>query len=41
MGLVGNPAKARRLLGWQPEVQFTELITRMAQSELEQLTNAH
>lgn len=40
MGLVGNPAKAHRLLGWQPEVQFTELITRMAQSDLEQLTNS-
>jgi GDPmannose 4,6-dehydratase len=37
MGLVGNPAKAHKILGWHPEVQFTELITRMAQSDLEEL----
>jgi GDPmannose 4,6-dehydratase len=32
--LVGNPAKARRLLGWEPRTPFHELITEMTEAEL-------
>jgi GDPmannose 4,6-dehydratase len=39
--LVGNPAKARRLLGWQPEVSFRELVEMMVKADLESLRNAH
>lgn len=33
--LVGNPAKARRALGWNPKVTFEELIRMMVDSDLE------
>jgi GDPmannose 4,6-dehydratase len=32
--LVGNAAKAKRLLGWTPETNFADLITEMTLSEL-------
>ncbi|MEM3421969.1 MAG: GDP-mannose 4,6-dehydratase [Candidatus Hadarchaeum sp.] len=32
--LVGNPEKARRQLGWQPEMSFKELIELMVDSDL-------
>ncbi|MBI3881259.1 MAG: GDP-mannose 4,6-dehydratase [Verrucomicrobia bacterium] len=32
--LVGNPAKAARVLGWKPEVRFTEMVRRMTEAEL-------
>jgi GDPmannose 4,6-dehydratase len=32
--LVGNPAKARRLLGWQRNVSFQELVRMMMDSDL-------
>jgi GDPmannose 4,6-dehydratase len=32
--LVGNPAKAKRELGWQPAVTFRELIVEMTQAAL-------
>ena len=32
--LSGNPAKAKRLLNWEPQTTFTQLITEMTQSEL-------
>jgi GDPmannose 4,6-dehydratase len=35
--LVGDPAKARRVLGWAPEVTFEELVERMVQADLERL----
>ncbi len=35
--LVGDPAKARRLLGWQPEVSFEELIGMMVEADLKKL----
>lgn len=38
--LVGNPAKARRLLGWEPEVSFRELVEMMVKADLESLRNA-
>ncbi|MDX1953612.1 MAG: GDP-mannose 4,6-dehydratase [Verrucomicrobiota bacterium] len=35
--LVGNPDKAKRLLGWEPETTFSELIEEMTRSEYEAL----
>ncbi len=35
--LVGDPGKARRKLGWQPEVSFEELIGMMVESDLKKL----
>ncbi len=35
--LVGNPQKARDVLGWQPEVSFEQLVQRMVESDLELL----
>ena len=32
--LVGDAGKARRVLGWQPEVGFAELIRRMVEADL-------
>ena len=32
--LVGNPAKAKRELGWQPTVTFRELIVEMTRAAL-------
>ena len=37
-GLVGNAAKARRLLNWEPRKTFQQLITEMTNSELAALT---
>jgi GDPmannose 4,6-dehydratase len=35
--LIGNPEKARRVLGWEPEVSFESLVDRMVDSDLEAL----
>jgi len=35
--LVGDASKARRLLGWQPEVSFEELLRMMVDADLELL----
>ena len=35
--LVGNPAKALRVLGWKPEVSFRELVRIMVDADLEAL----
>jgi GDPmannose 4,6-dehydratase len=35
--LVGNPAKARRVLGWKREVSFRDLVRRMVDADLEAL----
>ena len=32
--LIGDPTKAREVLGWQPVVGFTELITMMVENDL-------
>ena len=32
--LCGNPAKARRLLNWEPAITFKQLIEEMTKSEL-------
>jgi GDPmannose 4,6-dehydratase len=35
--LVGDPAKARQRLGWEPTVDFEELVTRLVDAELQRL----
>ena len=35
--LVGNPAKARRVLGWKPKVSFRDLVRMMVEADLEAL----
>jgi GDPmannose 4,6-dehydratase len=35
--LVGDPSKARRVLGWKPEVSFPELVARMVEADLEKV----
>jgi GDPmannose 4,6-dehydratase len=35
--LVGNPAKARRVLGWKPGVSFRDLVRMMVEADLEAL----
>ena len=36
--LCGNPAKARRKLGWKPEVGFTELVKMMVDADLKRMS---
>jgi GDPmannose 4,6-dehydratase len=36
--LVGNPEKANRILGWQPEVTFEEMIEAMVEADLDRLS---
>lgn len=36
--LIGTAAKAQRLLGWQPDVSFTQLVHRMVESDLKELS---
>jgi GDPmannose 4,6-dehydratase len=33
--LIGDPSKAKRMLGWQPEVSFPQLIRVMVEADLE------
>jgi GDPmannose 4,6-dehydratase len=35
--LVGDPAKAKRLLGWEPQVSFEELAEMMVRADVERL----
>jgi len=39
--LVGDPSKARQVLGWEPEVNFSQLIRMMVDSDLELLKEEH
>ena len=32
--LLGDPSKARRVLGWKPEVDFPALVTMMVDADL-------
>jgi len=34
IGLVGDPSKARDVLGWEPSVAFEEIVSRMVQHDL-------
>jgi GDPmannose 4,6-dehydratase len=36
--LVGDASKARRTLGWQPEVGFRDLVRMMVQADLDLLS---
>ena len=36
--LVGDPAKARTMLGWEPQVSFEELVRMMVDADLSRLT---
>ncbi|HRG56245.1 MAG TPA: GDP-mannose 4,6-dehydratase, partial [Lacunisphaera sp.] len=33
--LIGNPAKAKKRLGWEPKVKFKELVKIMTEADLE------
>ncbi|HEY8506268.1 MAG TPA: GDP-mannose 4,6-dehydratase [Gemmataceae bacterium] len=35
--LIGDASKARRVLGWKPEVSFEELVRRMVEADLQRL----
>ena len=37
--LLGNPAKAKRQLGWEPEVKFAQLVKIMTEGDLRLLDN--
>jgi len=39
--LLGNPAKAKKKLGWEPEVTFEGLVKMMVESDLELLRKKH
>ena len=38
--LIGDPGKAQRQLGWQPEVQFDALVQMMAEADLRRVAGA-
>ena len=35
--LIGNPAKAKATLGWEPTVSFRQLVEMMVDADLERL----
>jgi GDPmannose 4,6-dehydratase len=38
--LLGDPSKAKRQLGWTPQVTFAQLVERMVKADLQRLTSA-
>jgi GDPmannose 4,6-dehydratase len=38
--LIGNPAKAKSVLGWEPEVDFAGLVRMMVDADLERLSTS-
>jgi GDPmannose 4,6-dehydratase len=40
LGLLGNPAKAKRVLSWEPRTSFPELICEMTRTEIELLRSS-
>ena len=38
--LIGNPAKAKRVLGWEPEVDFKQLVEMMVDADMERLAGS-
>ena len=36
--LIGNPAKAKKILDWEPKVRFKELVQIMVDADLEMLS---
>ncbi len=39
--LVGDPSKASKELGWEPQVSFEQLIQMMVESDLKLLKDEH
>jgi GDPmannose 4,6-dehydratase len=39
--LVADPSKAKRILGWEPNVSFEQLVEQMVESDLAQLRAEH
>lgn len=39
--LIGDATKAKQKLGWQPEITFKELVTRMVDADLAELKKKH
>jgi len=39
--LLGDPAKAKEKLGWQPKTSFKELVAEMAAADLEEAKRDH
>lgn len=37
--LISDPSKARSVLGWEPAVSFTELVTMMVEADLERISS--
>jgi len=35
--LIGNPAKAKRVLGWEPKVNFTQLVEMMVDADMQRI----
>jgi GDPmannose 4,6-dehydratase len=39
--LIGNPARAKRKLGWEPKTTLEELCTMMVEADLRRNKNGH
>jgi GDPmannose 4,6-dehydratase len=39
--LIGNPAKARAVLGWEPTIDFNALVAMMVEADLARLAAGH
>lgn len=39
--LLGDPSKAKKELGWEPQISFEELVTEMVENDLEQAKKDH
>ncbi len=39
--LIGDPAKAKKVLGWEPKVRFAELVRIMVDADVEMLEGKH
>jgi len=37
--LLGNPAKAERVLGWKRNISFNEMVSRMVENDINLVTN--
>jgi GDPmannose 4,6-dehydratase len=35
--LIGDAAKARKVLGWKPEISYEQLVKRMVESDIKLL----
>jgi GDPmannose 4,6-dehydratase len=38
--LIGDPSKAKKQLGWEPEVSFEQLVTMMVKADIGRLTHS-